>query len=169
MTAQVPEKIIIDGQLARLYTLPLQPFEPVLDARRERGFRPTSTACWRRYIGTWEIREDRLYLIKLDCYFQREVGQLEKIFPGVSPPVFAYWYTGTLRIPQGELLEYVHGGFASTYEKDLLLTISRGVLLSKVVHDNAEQGVEVYANGVAFVAAGPVRRIFKMIRRFLGT
>ena len=25
------------------------------------------------------------------------------------------WYSGTIRLPQGKLLNYVHGGYGSTY------------------------------------------------------
>ena len=32
-------------------------------------------------------------------------------------PIFAEWVNGIIRIPQGELLEYVHMGFHSIYEK----------------------------------------------------
>ena len=38
-------------------------------------------------------------------------------------PVFASWFTGLLRIPQGKLLKYVHGGFGSLQERDLIISI----------------------------------------------
>ena len=50
--------------------------------------------------------------------------------------MFAHWYSGTIRIPQGELLEYVHGGYASTYERDLLLELERGVVKNVHVRQN---------------------------------
>lgn len=40
--------------------------------------------------------------------------------------VFAEWFTGVLRVPQGRQVEYVHAGFASRYEGYLLLQIERG-------------------------------------------
>ena len=39
------------------------------------------------------------------------------------------WYSGTIRLPQGKLLNYVHGGYGSTYEQDVLLHIEQGVLV----------------------------------------
>ncbi len=36
----------------------------------------------------------------------------------------------------GGLLEYVHGGYASTYEKDLFLRFERGILISERIVDN---------------------------------
>ena len=43
-------------------------------------------------------------------------------------PVFASWFTGLLRIPQGKLLNYVHGGFGSLQERDLIVSIESGVV-----------------------------------------
>ncbi|SDG17896.1 hypothetical protein SAMN04244550_03550 [Rhodobacter capsulatus] len=57
--------------------------------------------------------------------------------PGRLPEkVFAQWYSGTLRIPQGELLDYVHMGYGSTYDWDLLLEVQSGVVVSKSVRFN---------------------------------
>lgn len=44
--------------------------------------------------------------------------------------VFASWYTGTLRAPFGQLLEYVHAGYESIYEYDLLIDIKEGVVVN---------------------------------------
>jgi hypothetical protein len=43
-------------------------------------------------------------------------------------PVFASWFTGLLRILQGKLLKYVHGGFGSLQERDLIISIESGVV-----------------------------------------
>ena len=51
------------------------------------------------------------------------------IFPGCAERVFADWLTGRLRVPQGRLLECIHAGYASRYERDLILDIDRGVLV----------------------------------------
>ena len=62
---------------------------------------------------------------------------LERLFPGYGDRVFAHWYSGTLRVPQGWQLRYVHMGYASTYERDLMLEIERGVLRGPWVRQNA--------------------------------
>ena len=49
------------------------------------------------------------------------------------------WYSGTIRLPQGKLLNYVHGGYGSTYEQDVLLHIELGVLVEtrvRAVHSS---------------------------------
>ena len=57
------------------------------------------------------------------------------LFPG-EEKTFAEWYTGKLRIPHGELLEYVHHAYASVYEKELLLRFLHGKLLGGSEKDN---------------------------------
>ena len=51
--------------------------------------------------------------------------------------MFAHWYCGTLRIPQGNRLRYVHGGYLSVYERDLMLEVEKGVIRRTWVRDNA--------------------------------
>lgn len=74
------------------------------------------------------------------------------IFPDFPDRLFAHWYTGTIRIPQGKQLEYVHMGYGSTYERDLFLDIERGVIVSTraqnngvVENDDAPEGYGVGA------------------------
>ena len=40
----------------------------------------------------------------------------EKVFPGKTKPLKAEWFTGTLRIPQGKPIQYVHMGYQTVYE-----------------------------------------------------
>ena len=51
-------------------------------------------------------------------------------------PVFAEWYSGELRIPEGEMIQYVHGGYGTTYERDQLILIERGRLVRSWVRKN---------------------------------
>ena len=53
-----------------------------------------STACWRQYIGTWEIKDGKLYLVDI-------IGKYKKIG---DEPIFADWFTGRLKIPMGEIV-----------------------------------------------------------------
>jgi hypothetical protein len=104
------------------------------------SFVSPSTACWRGYIGTWEIIEsagvERLYLVELSAHRSyEEIVGVSDIFPGFDR-VFAHWFTGELRCPQGALLDYVHGGYASTYEYDLLMDFKQGVLVNKHARHN---------------------------------
>ena len=78
-----------------------------------------SSACWRNYIGTWAVRQGVLYLVRVEGVF--------KVLPG--PDIPATWYSGTLRMPTGGMLSYVHGGYLSKYSSEFFAEIERGVVV----------------------------------------
>jgi hypothetical protein len=140
MTAQIPEQLILDGaQVGMTCCPPLPEGHPrVIEVARDQRPRTDvaslahSTACWRRYIGTWEVRRHRLYLTDL-------VGRYELTAGGPLP---AEWVTGVLRIPRGEPLRYVHMGFASVFGQELHVRIERGLETGRrVVHYDADGDV----------------------------
>jgi hypothetical protein len=138
MTAQIPETLILSGHCHRLCTEPLSQY--FMLANLSPKFSWTSTALWRGYEGTWEILEDRLYLVALEGSLQDGTNiSLETFFPGFPERAFAHWYCGRLRVPQGVLIDYVHGGYLSRFEQDLFLEISRGVVVTSEIGDNREQ------------------------------
>ena len=133
MTAQGSERILYKGEQREMGSEPLWPF---LQTRTDIRFIPISTDCHRGYWSSWAIKEDQLYLTSLSGLIKGH-GRIEMdyVFPG-KEEVFADWYTGELRLYMGELLEYVHNGYASTYEKDLLLTIKDGIVMDERMVDN---------------------------------
>lgn len=130
MTAQTPDILILEGERHALFTLPLEVYFEERAVRPK--FRVPHTGCWRGYVATWEVRDNCLFLISVN-------GQLNHgtlfdaawLFPGEPRPVFAKWFTGTLKLPLGDLLQYVHIGFASFYEDELRLTVERGMLVKR--------------------------------------
>ena len=56
--------------------------------------------------------------------------------------MFADWYSGTLRVPLGEMLAYVHGGFASTFERDMFIEIVRGKVTTTYTQENDPSQVD---------------------------
>jgi len=145
VTAQASERLIYKGERLSLCTEPLGPF--IQNNGLHYKFDVTSTALWRGYIGTWTIDQDRLYLVAIDG----SVG-MNKLFPGFSDGVFAHWYTGTLRCPQGALLKYVHGGFGSVYEEDLFFDVNKGVVTSERLVRNGTAAPEA-SKGYTLAAA----------------
>jgi hypothetical protein len=133
MTAQVAETLIYHGKELMMFSNPLNPY------LRANGiqFESPSTANWRGYKGTWEIKGseeagERLYLIGLRAHRSyKDIIGLEDIFPGFPNGVFAHWFSGEIRLPQGNQLKYVHMGYASTYEFDLFLEIKKGLVVNK--------------------------------------
>ena len=68
--------------------------------------------------------------------YPEEGANLETVFPGYPDRVFAHWYTGTLRVPQGKVLKYVHMGYQSTFESDMLIDVERGVVGEVRIREN---------------------------------
>jgi hypothetical protein len=136
MTAQSGERLFYNGEARRMAAEPLNQY---LQKRSDIKFIAPSTACWRGYYGQWEIQNNKLYLISLKAYLvgYKEV-YLSYIFPGQTQ-VLADWFCGKIKIPQGEMLEYVHMGYASLFEKDLILEIENGVLVDEYVVDNEKE------------------------------
>ena len=127
MTAQAAETLILDGQEVAMSFCPGFPEDhPRIAESRYVSGRYLHTGCWRQYRGTWEIRDDRLYLVSIAGKFRLRRGQ----------PLFAEWFSGTLRICRGELLQYVHMGFGSVFEEELLIDVDQGVIVESRVQDN---------------------------------
>ena len=134
MTAQVHEKIRYKGKRMRLATCPhFQEDHPRIHLSSEQEVEELatdskteiifSTACWREYIGSWSIRRGKLYLTKLEGRFCLEG----------KDALFADWFTGTLHIPHGKVLVYIHMGFDSVYEQEIILTVEQGLVINTEV------------------------------------
>lgn len=136
MTAQCGEALRYQGKDYNMGTEPLEMYFELTGARPD--FQPAHTGLWRCYIGGWEIIDDRLYLVEIAASLKEgsEVT-LETIFPGFPDRVFAHWFSGVIRIPQGKLLKYVHMGYGSTYERDHLLHLEQGVVVDSELRENA--------------------------------
>jgi hypothetical protein len=138
MTAQTPDSILINGELHLLETLPLETYVDL--GGRLPKFDYMNSACWRGYLGTWEIHEDRLYLVKIEAPVVFDEGDqyvtLGDLFPGFPERVFAHWYSGTLQIPQGDQIESDHDNFESVFERDLLIEIQNGVVMKTTIKHN---------------------------------
>ncbi len=132
MTAQRSDIIIIEGQNHRMFCEPLEDYWN--ETNPKPNFIPVSTDCWRGYCAIWEILEKKLYFI--DIKTENLNLRMNKVFPDNNSAVFAEWFSGELRIPQGEMLEYVHKGYGSKYEKDLFLMIENGSVMKQHIMRN---------------------------------
>ncbi len=138
MTAQFSEILHHKGEQLSMRVTPLSDYFVLMGISPD--FQDLSTACWRCYVGEWEITLDRLYLIGIRATYKDGTDvTLGSLFPGYDSRVFAHWYSGVLSIPQGDLVEYVHMGFASVYERDLLISVEQGVIVDTQVRVNDEQ------------------------------
>lgn len=130
-TAQAPDIIVIDGKEYGLNTNPLDRYLSKLGDVAPR-FEPSSSALWRGYIASWELEGGKLFLRKISVPRYGRSGDekkpsdaLRKVFPGEGE-VVADWYSGALIIPDGKLVQYVHMGYGSTYERYIVSLIRNG-------------------------------------------
>ena len=96
-----------------------------------------STACWRQYIGTWEVKDGMFYLVSIDGRY-RLSG---------NAPILADWFTGTIRIPQGKMLHYVHMGYGSVFERELHVRIENGKVTKSKTIDNRNKDISKHDLG----------------------
>lgn len=135
MTAQFTNNIYIEGHEYSLASDPLKPYLVENDISIE-GY---MTACWDGYLTDWDIIDNKLYLIDVfPCYTDDEgekIMTMENLFPN-QERVFAKWYSGELTIQKGELFNYVHKGYESTYEEHVYIKIENGIVVDTRVEDN---------------------------------
>ena len=138
MTAQTMEKLILNGEEVRMASDPLTPYLDSLDEKP--NFYSIHTGCWRGYVGTWEIKDEKLFFIDIDGFAEIEPKTYGKVdinflFPN-QKIVFADWFSGEIRVPKGNRVKYAHMGYESTYESDLFLTFKDGQLVGQKTVDN---------------------------------
>lgn len=138
MTAQMMERIYIDG---KPHNMAAEPLEQYLESLENPPiFVSPHTACWRGYFGNWKIANNKLYLTGLTGWIQTSEEESKPIdlidlFPN-KKKVFADWFSGEIRVPVGRMIQYVHMGYESTYESNLLFEIRDGLVVSKISISN---------------------------------
>ena len=139
MTLQSSETIYFLGNKYETNTLPLSSYLYSLPEKTK--FFPPSSSCWRGYIGTWEVIEDQLFLIKFKgCLLNaqrkeyREIG-MEFLFPH-QKKVFAEWFTGEIIIPQGDACYSAGGLYPSFYESEIILEFKEGYIIGQRTKSN---------------------------------
>lgn len=146
-TGQAGDILIFKGDTLTLFSNPLEHY---LDNKPERTINGkklewTSTACYRGYRATWELTNDSLFLIRIQkgCYSETpEYFDLKSEFG--SDRVFAEWFTGKTLAPKGKQIHYVHSGYESFYEKELVLTFAEGLLTGQIEYDNSKSYKSVF-------------------------
>lgn len=161
MTAQIRDTLKYNG---REYSLATEPLRPYLEVKNIQ-YQGISTANYRGYVASWEIIDNKLYLTNIKIPgFLPEMDSEADLFPG-QDKTFADWYTGVIRIPHEELLEYVHNGYGSIYEKELFLRFLNGNLIGESEKDNRKEYVEKLAREKRYKQERENKKILNRIRR----
>jgi len=148
-TAQEPDILLIDGKEVELNTNPLAAWIKANPGRMPEGH-AGFTSKWRGYIATFEVAKGKLWLRKVGVRFNAgKAGageyELRDVLPQLFPDrreVIADWYTGTLIVPKGKLVEYVHMGYGSTWERYLVVWVDKGEV-RKQLELSAAQFIEL--------------------------
>jgi hypothetical protein len=128
-TAQVADRIVIDGAEEQLLSNPLDAYLASLGPLRPQFVAP-HTALWRGYVAEWALEGDALYLTGLTGHLESGEITLADLFPGQAR-VPATWFSGRLRVGMGGLVHYEHMGYASVYETELFLTVQQGRVIER--------------------------------------
>jgi hypothetical protein len=145
-TGQEPDVLIYKGKTYSLFANPLEAFYPNRKKRPLFVVKPNvmSTSNWRGYVATWAIEDNFLYLVKIDAWtcprnFKNcQPVDLAKLFGSKyrNGKVKADWFSGDLRMPDGKMLQYVHMGYGSVYEREITLTVDSGKVVKESMVDN---------------------------------
>ena len=119
MTTQVKERIIIEGERYPLINSLSLPEDESIIQKKRKGFIEKSSNCWRGYVGTWEIRDDKLYLIEFNSGMYDVLTNL---------PILADWISGSAKVATGEVKANSSWDI-ETYETEMHLTFENGLVV----------------------------------------
>jgi hypothetical protein len=139
-TAQIPDFLIYKGDTLSIYANPLETYFDSF-SRPDSIFEKygyNSTACWRGYIGFWELINDSLFLVELQGDSTKV--DLSLIFKdrNSSEKIFADWVDYPINNPYGKLIHYEHIGYASIYEFEREFIFEKGILTEIKEYDNSK-------------------------------
>jgi hypothetical protein len=169
-TAQYPDKIFYNGKEYLLHTNPLEKyFNQFPEKRPKNGL--VSTALWRGYVATFEIKDGGLFLKDIEILVRKKNSDeksfetewksvLSEVFPD-KEKLKLDWFTGLLVLPHGKLVQYVHMGYASTYENYILLEISDGEFKRALEFDHKKYTAFKERQFEAFKKTDEYRKLFE--------
>jgi hypothetical protein len=151
MAAQLPDIIIMGGERMDLYSNPLEQYWSL--HKKKRPAFQSSSSCKRGYIATWEILDKQLLFRSIDgnvekrsFLFWKKIVRcsMKMLFSKAgNKPVIVKWFTGKIRIPQGNRTLYVHNEYDSRFEREMVITIENGSVIKTVVLDYTQQKLQV--------------------------
>lgn len=161
-TAQYPDILIEGKDTVEIFSNPLEQY---LNDKEEKVFCgeklvESSTACWRGYQATWEIKDNKLFLLSVmkGCgEYSSDFFDLEKEYS--TDNVLANWFTGVIRCPIGKMLQYVHMGYGSIFEGEKYIYLTNGLVDSVVTKQYLDYNESFLYPGEGFLYDTIRRRI----------
>jgi hypothetical protein len=138
MTTQAAERMVFEGAQVSMHATPLNDYFAM--GGRRPHFTRSNTARRRGYSGTWEILNERLYLIALKGrLISGQDVVLKDVFPDYPERVFAHWYSGEIRLSMGALVRHVNIGFGNRFEREIMIDVERGRVVGERQQRNEVQ------------------------------
>jgi len=138
MTEQAKEKLRYKG---KTYSILAEPLESYLSkSTKRKGLIPPNTACWRGYYGSWKVKYNKLYLIKLEAYIEnyKKVG-MDYFFPD-EKEVFADWFSGEIIIIDDDNMSIGYAFYSHIIGDYLSLKFKNGELIeSKLIKNQTNE------------------------------
>jgi len=158
MPAQVPDKILFSGdEYTDLYTNPLELYWS--NSGKKRPEFSYNNECRRGYVASWVIMNNQLFLKSIEGEFHKRFfifgKRLRKytvstLFPrSKNKLVRASWFSGKLRIPQGNMTIYEDDAYDSRFEKELIMTVDKGEILKVVTLDYTQHRLTVISDSIS--------------------
>lgn len=128
-------------------------FYPALDSIADKYFDEFDelTTELSKYLSYTEIVE-YADILKQASVKGLEKADLNSLFGSEykNGKVEASWFTGTLRIPDGERISYVHMGYGSKYEREIMIKVENGKVTAQFVVDNTEKKEGIRINSIMY-------------------
>jgi hypothetical protein len=127
-TGQIPDRLVFRGDTFLLFSYPLE-FLPE-KSRQVRTLLPfTNTACWRGYVGYWQLSGQKLYLTGIvSCSSEKkDTVSLSTLFGDQyqEEKVAANWFSGELVCAHGQLIR--HFDDQSIYQAETVFQCNQDV------------------------------------------
>lgn len=144
-TAQRPDYLIIENDTLKLHCNPLEVYFEKNPFPND--LRIFNSGLWRGYIAFFKIINNKLVVENLyqPQYLENDKGEHYEKLISIYKKVFGEnlnfdcnFYSGVLICPRGELLDYVHMGYSSTYENYTLFEINNGIYIKEKQLSNQE-------------------------------
>lgn len=161
-TAQYPDKILFNDIEYSLLTNPLEKYFEKNEDKRPKGD-IMSTALWRGYVAKFEIIQNQLYVkdIEIEIWNKKSddtewKSVIDEVFPKTEDRKID-WFNGILTLPYGELINYIHMGYGSTYENYIIIEIEKGKYIKskdlnfKEYENLKERQFEAYKNSKEYI------------------
>ena len=125
MTIQAGELLFYEGEKHYLINVPSIP-DSIIQLI-PRNLYEKSTACYRGYVATWEIKDDKLYLTDLSSSNYEFIQ---------SPPFLADWFNGQIKFGTGN--KKLSSSWVSVYDYkfEIHLTIENGLVIEDNIFEN---------------------------------